>query len=53
MLNQWPHFSYDKEVLAELEYAFSQNSGTILGVFRHCKVFQKMTLLLRHEVRRR
>ncbi len=34
-MNQWPHFSYEKEVLAELEYAFSQNSGTILGVFRH------------------
>ena len=41
MLNKWPHFSYDKEVLAELEYTFSQNSGTILGVFRHIQGISK------------
>ncbi|MBZ0242716.1 MAG: DUF4172 domain-containing protein [Bacteroidales bacterium] len=41
MLKQWPHFSYDKEVLAELEFTFSQNSGTILGVFRHIQGISK------------
>ena len=41
MLNQWPHFSFDKEALTELEYAFSQNSGTIFGVFKHVQGISK------------
>jgi uncharacterized protein DUF4172 len=32
---QWPHFSYDKEALRELEYEFSQNTGTVLGLLKH------------------
>lgn len=33
----WPHFSYDKEALKELEYAFSKKSGMVLGVLKHFK----------------
>lgn len=37
LLKNWPHFSYDFEVLTELEYTFSQNSGTVLGALKHMK----------------
>ncbi len=32
---EWPQFTYDKEVLGELEFIFSQNTGTALGVLKH------------------
>jgi Fic family protein len=41
LLKEWPHFSYDIEALAELEYQFSQNSGIILGVFKHIQGVSK------------
>lgn len=41
MLKQWPHFTYDREALEELEYNFSQKSGTIFGVFKHIQSISK------------
>ena len=35
LLKNWPHFEYDRTLLAELEYTFLQNSGTLLGVLKH------------------
>ena len=35
LLKNWPHFTYDTEALKELELAFSQNSGMVLGVLKH------------------
>lgn len=46
LLKQWPHFSYDKEVLKELEYIFSQNTGTVLGVLKHVQDTSKDDLLV-------
>jgi Fic family protein len=43
---QWPHFSYDKEALKELEYKFSLNAGTVLGVLKHVQDASKDDLLV-------
>lgn len=43
---QWPHFSYDKEALNELEYKFSQNTGTVFGVLKHVNDASKDDLLV-------
>ena len=32
---KWPHFSYNEKSLKELELKFSQNTGTVLGAFKH------------------
>ncbi|MGE5943569.1 MAG: Fic family protein [Flavobacteriales bacterium] len=32
---EWPHFSYNEKSLRELELKFSQNTGTVLGAFKH------------------
>ncbi len=45
-LKKWPHFSYDKEALKELEYRFSQNRGTVLGVLKHVHETSKDDLLV-------
>ena len=36
-LKRWPHFTYDKEALQELEYQFFENNGTVIGVLKHIK----------------
>lgn len=37
LLKKWPHFSYDKEVLEKIELQFFQNSGSVLGAFKHIR----------------
>ena len=34
-LKEWPHFTYDEDALKDLELKFSQNTGTVLGAFKH------------------
>ncbi len=31
----WPHFSYNKNVIKDLELLFSKNTGTVIGVLKH------------------
>lgn len=33
--SKWPHFQYDPKQLASLEHDFLQNSGFLLGAFKH------------------
>jgi len=46
MLEKWPHFTYDKEALGELEFQFSQNTGTAFGVLKHIAQDSKDDLLV-------
>ena len=46
LLKKWPHFTYDKEALEELEFQFSQNTGTALGVLKHVQKESKDDLLV-------
>ncbi len=46
LLKNWPNFTYDKDILKALEYQFSQNSGTVLGVLKHIKKDSKDDLLV-------
>ena len=46
LLKKWPHFTYDKEALGELEFQFSQNTGTALGVLKHITQDSKDDLLV-------
>jgi len=34
-LKEWPQFTYDEDALKDLELRFSQNTGTVLGAFKH------------------
>ncbi len=43
---EWPHFSYKKEALEELEQQFSQKSGMILGAVKHIKDDEKNDLMI-------
>ena len=46
LLKKWPHFTYDKEALWELEFQFSQNTGTAFGVLKHITQNSKDDLLV-------
>ena len=46
LLKKWPHFSYDEEALKVLEYAFTQNSGMVLGVLKHIRDDSRDDLLV-------
>ncbi len=46
LLKEWPHFTYDKEVMKELEYSFLQNNGTVLGTLKHVGDVSKDELLV-------
>ncbi len=46
LLKKWPQFTYDKEALGELEFQFSQNTGTALGVLKHILKESKDDLLV-------
>lgn len=43
---EWPHFSYDKEVLKEFEQQFSQKSGMLLGTVKHINDDEKNDLMI-------
>lgn len=40
-LKDWPNFSYDDNALKQLELEFSQNTGTVLGAFKHVNDIDK------------
>lgn len=42
----WPHFTYDKEVIQELEFQFAKNTGEVLGVLKHVKEGDKEEFLV-------
>lgn len=42
----WPHFTYDKSALQDLEYQFIQSSGIALGAFKHVKDDEQNNLLI-------
>lgn len=46
LLKNWPHFSYDKNVLEKLELQFSQNTGTVFGAIKHIEGVSKDDLLV-------
>lgn len=43
---KWPNFSYNKDALTTLELRFSQNSGTVLGAFKHVNEKEKEQLII-------
>ncbi len=45
-LKKWPQFTYDRKALRELEFQFSQNTGTVLGVLKHVQEESKDNLLV-------
>ncbi len=46
LLKDWPNFTYNKEVLKELDYQFLQNNGTVLGALKHIQKDSKNNLLV-------
>ena len=46
LLKNWPHFSYNKDVLEKLELQFSQNTGTVFGAIKHIEGVSKDDLLV-------
>ncbi len=42
----WANFTFDKDILKELEYKFTQNKGIALGVLKHIKDKSKEDLLV-------
>ncbi len=46
LLKNWPQFTYDKEILVELEQTFIQNSGTVVGALKHITADSKDDLLV-------
>jgi len=45
-LKKWANFTFNKDVLTALEYKFTQNNGTVLGVLKHLKDNSKDDLLV-------
>ncbi|PKQ44559.1 Fic family protein [Confluentibacter flavum] len=43
---EWPHFTYDEDALKTLELKFSQNTGTVLGAFKHVNENEKEHLIV-------
>lgn len=46
LLKNWSHFSYNKDLMGELELQFSQNTGTVFGAIKHIEDFSKDDLLV-------
>lgn len=46
LLKNWPKFTYDKELLKELEHTFIQNSGIVVGALKHISNNSKDDLLV-------
>jgi len=46
LLKNWPHFSYNKDVLEKLEFQFSQNTGTVFGSIKHIQGVSKDALIV-------
>lgn len=46
LLKNWPHFSYNKDVLEKLEFQFSQNTGTVFVAIKHIEGVSKDDLLV-------
>jgi Fic family protein len=46
LLKNWPHFSYNKDILEKLEFQFSQNTGTVFGAIKHIEGVSKDDLLV-------
>lgn len=42
----WPNFTYEKEVIEPLEYLFSKNTGLVLGAIKHIEGVSKNDLLV-------
>ena len=42
----WPHFTYNKEVLEKLELQFSQNMGAVFGAIKYIEGVSKSDLLV-------
>ena len=42
----WPHFTYDKQVLEPLEHQFLQTCGVALGAYKHIRGEEKDQLLI-------
>lgn len=43
---KWPHFTYHKEVIEQLELDFSKNTGLVLGAIKHIEGVSKNDLLV-------
>lgn len=43
---KWPNFTYDEDALKALELKFSQNTGTVLGAFKHIDSHEKEQLVI-------
>ncbi|WP_208021510.1 DUF4172 domain-containing protein [Flavicella sediminum] len=43
---EWPNFTYDEKAFKSLELKFSQNSGTVLGAFKHVNANEKEQLII-------
>lgn len=43
---KWPYFTFDREVLQELELNFSQNTGMALGILKHLRNSEKDDFLV-------
>jgi len=43
---EWPNFSYNAEAINALELKFSQNTGTVLGAFKHVNENEKEQLII-------
>ncbi|WP_034061493.1 Fic family protein [Lacinutrix jangbogonensis] len=43
---EWPHFSYNEDALKNLEQKFSQNTGIVLGAFKHVNKSEKEQLII-------
>lgn len=43
---KWPHFTFDEAVINALELKFSQNTGTVLGAFKHVNSEEKEQLII-------
>lgn len=42
----WPHFTFDEAAINALELKFSQNTGTVLGAFKHVNSEEKEQLII-------
>ncbi|GAL64857.1 Fic family protein [Algibacter lectus] len=43
---KWPNFTYNEDALNALELKFSQNTGTVLGAFKHVNENEKEQLII-------
>ncbi|GAA4236896.1 hypothetical protein GCM10022291_22380 [Postechiella marina] len=43
---KWLHFTYNEDALNALELKFPQNTGTVLGTFKHVNENEKEQLII-------